>query len=75
MENKQYIQAWRISIGFLSLVIGLVLAIWVPVYWYNHDQLTRMQLIKEIWYIPTGAFVCLLFAKYQVEKFKKLNAK
>ena len=83
MENKEkfvytpykYVQGWRISIGFLFLLIGVILAIWVPVYWYKHDMLTRMQLIKEIWYIPLGAFISLLIAKYQVEKFKKLNAK
>jgi Zn-dependent protease len=75
MENKKYVQPWRILAALLEMVISFGLIIFYFVYWFIHDDLTKMQMFKHLWYVPVIAFVLLLLAKLQFEKFTKLNPK
>lgn len=75
VTKKTYVQPWRILVAILFTIIAFVLIIYWAIYWFQHDELTRMQMFKALWYVPLIATVLLFSAKALIEKFKKLNRK
>lgn len=45
-------------IGLLLIVLGIILIFYPALYWFIHDDLTKMQVFKEVWYVlPLSVFL------------------
>lgn len=59
------------GIILIVLVIAFIVATIIPmVYWFNHPELTKMQLFKEYWELYVGIIIIYIGAQYYIFKHR-----
>lgn len=57
-------------LGLLLIVLGIISIFYPAVYWFINEDLTKMQVFKDTWYILPITVFLLAFGNYLTENTK-----